>query len=157
MQLYMALGLASIFAIGLALQASAAWIKAFEIAEFLDDVEENFSQCGGFGSAKWAWVIIAQRSGPGRAIAGNKGNVIPPLVYMRPSGGDHRTCGDLPRSRRAAGAWFHAPDPVCDSAIDDRPRRRPIELVVDSTAPASIDAFDDGSQPASAILVGVDG
>ncbi|MGM4921236.1 ATP-binding protein [Tardiphaga sp. 813_E8_N1_3] len=47
MQLYMALGLASIFTIGLAPQASAAWIKAREIAEDLRDVEEELQALWG--------------------------------------------------------------------------------------------------------------
>ena len=47
MRLYMALGLARIFTIGLAPQASVAWEKALEIAESLEDIEEQLQALWG--------------------------------------------------------------------------------------------------------------
>lgn len=111
MRLYMALGLARIFTIGLAPQAAVAWAKALEIAESLEDVEEQLQ-------ALWGLWFCQIGSGEYRAAlhTGQRFLTISESGIDLPNGnrliGVPLFClGDIAGSRRHVDRFLASPPP----------------------------------------------
>lgn len=123
MRLYMALGLSRIFTIGLAPQASVAWAKALEIAENLDDIEEQLQ-------ALWGLWFCQIGSGEYRAAlqTGQRFFTISESGIDLPNGnrliGVPLFClGDIAGSRRHVDRFLASPPPR-RAAPESAPRFR---------------------------------